>query len=241
MEWIVAHGGLVGLGILLAKGVLALFSVASVAVMFERAYNLRRVRLLEEAEYAALRDALNKGRIEIFQERVADGASPTARALAAGLSHPGATPETVREAVGQELEVQSAALTHNLPVLATAAATAPYIGLFGTVLGVLDAFNRIAASGQTGAKVVAAPIAEALTATAIGLGVAIPAVMAYNYFSGRVNALSLRVETHTLDLMARLPQNVKDEGGTMKEEDHTIHPSAFIPHPSKGGEVVATR
>lgn len=235
MDWIVAHGGLVGLGILLAKYVLALFSVASVAVMFERAYNLRRVRRLEDAEYAKLRESLAKGQMDAFRSRVADGASPTAAAMAAGLSHPGAAPETVREAAMQEVVAQNAALTHNLPILATVAATAPYIGLFGTVLGILDAFDRIASSGQTGARVVAAPIAEALTATALGLGVAIPAVMAYNYFSGRVNDLSLRVETHTLDLTARLPADEKNGVA------NSVHPSSFIVQPSTGGEVVASR
>jgi biopolymer transport protein ExbB len=95
-------------------------------------------------------------------------------------------------------------LNRNLSILATIASTAPYVGLFGTVLGILSAFATIARTGQTGASVVAAPIAEALTATAMGLGVAIPAVMAYNYFSGRVNDMMLRVETHAIDLTARL-------------------------------------
>jgi biopolymer transport protein ExbB len=72
------------------------------------------------------------------------------------------------------------------------------------VLGILSAFARIAATGQTGASAVAGPIAEALTATGLGLGVAIPAVMAYNYLSGRVGDIMLRVETHALDLSARL-------------------------------------
>jgi biopolymer transport protein ExbB/TolQ len=132
----------------------------------------------------------------------------------------------VRDAVTQEVVMQSNALTHNLSVLGTVASTAPYIGLFGTVLGILDAFERIASSGQTGARIVAAPIAEALTATALGLGVAIPAVMAYNYFSGRVNDLSLRIENHALDLTSRLPHNRLSESATV---------------PMGGGEVVATR
>jgi biopolymer transport protein ExbB/TolQ len=102
--------------------------------------------------------------------------------------------------------MQSAELGRNVPKLATIASVAPYIGLFGTVLGILDAFGHIAATGQTGAKVVAGPISEALVATALGLGVAIPAVMAYNYFSGRVNSLSQLVEDHALELTARLPQ-----------------------------------
>jgi biopolymer transport protein ExbB/TolQ len=102
--------------------------------------------------------------------------------------------------MNQEVNVQIARLQNNLPLLATAASTAPYVGLFGTVLGILSAFRMIAETGQTGAAVVAGGISEALIATALGLGVAIPAVMAYNYFTARVNTLSLQIETHALDL-----------------------------------------
>jgi biopolymer transport protein ExbB/TolQ len=126
-------------------------------------------------------------------------------ALQDGIELRETNPEAVPQAIAQGIEVQCAALQGRLPILATVASTAPYIGLFGTVLGILSAFSEIARTGQTGAAVVAAPIAEALTATALGLGVAIPAVMAYNFFNGRINELGLRVETHALYLAARLP------------------------------------
>lgn len=225
MEWIASHGGLVGLGILLSKAVLVLYSVVSVAVMIERALSLKRVRQIEETEYSSLRSQLSRRNYDEAKAFAASGSAPSTVALAAGLSHDDATPEVVRDAVAQEVVMQSNTLTHNLSVLGTIASTAPYIGLFGTVLGVLDAFERIASSGQTGARIVAAPIAEALTATALGLGVAIPAVMAYNYFSGRVNDLSLRIENHALDLTSRLPHPRLAESGTVT---------------AGGGEVVAT-
>jgi biopolymer transport protein ExbB len=229
MEWIASHGGLVGLGILLAKAVLVLYSVVSVAVMIERALSLKRVRQLEENEYSSLRNMLMRRNFDEASDFVASGSAPSTVAVAAGLSHSDASSDVVREAVAQEVVMQSNVLAHNLSVLGTVASTAPYIGLFGTVLGILDAFERIAASGQTGARIVAAPIAEALTATAIGLGVAIPAVMAYNYFSGRVNDLSLHIENHALDLASRLPQ-----GG--RAESHSFDNRGVA-----GGEVVATR
>src|SRR4028118_1239576 len=169
MEWIASHGGLVGLGILLSKAVLVVYSVVSVAVMIERALSLKRVRRLEDAEYASLRGHLTRRNFDGASAFIASGSAPSTVAVAAGLSHDDASPEVVRDAVNQEVVMQSNALTHNLSVLGTVASTAPYIGLFGTVLGILDAFERIAASGQTGARIVAAPIAEALTATALGL------------------------------------------------------------------------
>ncbi|HEX8236381.1 MAG TPA: MotA/TolQ/ExbB proton channel family protein [Abditibacteriaceae bacterium] len=231
MGWIASHGGLVGLGILLAKAVLVLYSVVSVAVMIERVLTLKRVRQLEENEYSSLRNLLSRRNFDEAKTFVDAGSAPSTVALAAGLSHDDALPEVVRDAVAQEVVMQSNTLTHNLSVLGTVASTAPYIGLFGTVLGILDAFGRIAASGQTGARIVAAPIAEALTATALGLGVAIPAVMAYNYFSARVNDLSLRIENHALDLTSRLPHNRRVE--THASDNGVVAESA--------GEGVATR
>jgi len=231
MNWITHHlgahltalqaGDLVKLGVLLSADVLIVFSIASVAVVIERALALSRARRIEENEYAALRDLWRRESNEMVRSRVAVSPAPSAQAVCAGLelqsdlqnpqsnarthsAKPETVRELVREAIGQGLENENAKLARNLPILATVASTAPYIGLFGTVLGILSAFARIAQTNQTGASVVAAPIAEALTATGLGLGVAIPAVMAYNYFSGRVGDLMLRVETHALDLSARL-------------------------------------
>jgi biopolymer transport protein ExbB len=193
---------------------LIIFSFASIAVMIERALTLKRIRRIEDTDYREIKNMLIGGQHEAVRASVAASQAPSAMALQAGLDLQGTNPELAHEAVAQEIEVQCADLNQNLPILATIASTAPYIGLFGTVLGILNAFHKIAETGQTGAAVVAAPIAEALFATAVGLGVAIPAVMAYNYFSGRVNDLSLRVETHALDMAARLPgMRTKTEGG----------------------------
>lgn len=200
----IREGDLVALGVAFAMDVLLVFSIVSIGVIIERVINLRRMRRIEEAEYSELRDLLNREQGDTATHRIATSSAPSASAVQAGLDLKNANEDLVHEAVTQGIEVQSARLHRNLPILATIASTAPYVGLFGTVLGILRAFAEIASTGQTGASVVAAPIAEALTATALGLGVAIPAVMAYNYFSGRVNDLTLRVETHTLDLAARL-------------------------------------
>jgi biopolymer transport protein ExbB len=214
MNWIAHHlaahsdafrdGNLVQLGVLLAADILILFSLASVGVMIERAINLSRAGRAEESEYLALRDTLRREGVGEARLRILKAEAPCTAAVAHGLDLNSPDRELMREAVGQGIEVQSAVLNRNLSILATIASTAPYVGLFGTVLGILSAFSTIARTGQTGASVVAAPIAEALTATAMGLGVAIPAVMAYNYFSGRVNDMMLKVETHAIDLTARL-------------------------------------
>ena len=203
-EWLNANGGLVGLGIAAARNILLLFSVASVAVMIERVWTLLRLKRLEMATYPDIRDALTRRDFAALNRIAAESEAPCAGVLKVGLEHLEAGEVRLREAMNQEVGHQLAALQHNLPILASAASTAPYIGLFGTVLGILAAFRDIARTGQTGASVIAGGISEALTATALGLGVAIPAVLAYNFFTARINALSLPIETHALDIAERL-------------------------------------
>jgi biopolymer transport protein TolQ len=97
------------------------------------------------------------------------------------------------EIVGRALRRATTSETHRLEkyltFLATTGSTAPFIGLFGTVWGIMDAFHGIGASGSASLAVVAPGISEALIATAIGLAAAIPAVMGYNHFLNKVNVL----------------------------------------------------
>ena len=89
-------------------------------------------------------------------------------------------------------------LERGLSFLATIASSGPFVGLFGTVVGIMNSFESIGASGSASLAVVAPGIAEALVATAVGLFAAIPAAVGYNYTSARLNRLSARLETfHT--------------------------------------------
>ena len=189
------------LGIGLAKVVLILYSVVSVAAIMERILVLRRVGRAEDESFPKLRALASKNDVSGARSVAKKSAAPSAQALLAGLVQPGVP---LREAVGREVTLQTAALQKNLPYLATIASTAPYVGLFGTVLGILGAFQKIAATGQTGPAVVSGSISEALITTALGLGVAIPAAVAYNLLLARVNLLSLEVENHALELADRL-------------------------------------
>jgi len=102
------------------------------------------------------------------------------------------------QAVGAE---QIARLEDRLTFLATTANTAPFIGLFGTVWGIMDSFREIGAKGTTSLAVVAPGISQALIATAIGLATAIPAVLAYNYFMGRVKGIASKIENGSIYLL----------------------------------------
>lgn len=100
--------------------------------------------------------------------------------------------------------------SRSLSVLATVAASAPFIGLFGTVYGIMNAFTNIAAQQQTNLAVVAPGIAEALFATALGLVAAIPAVIFYNKFSGDLDRFGDRLETFSDEVAARLSRRVSE-------------------------------
>ncbi|HEX4995405.1 MAG TPA: MotA/TolQ/ExbB proton channel family protein [Methylomirabilota bacterium] len=124
-----------------------------------------------------------------------------------------ATSRALRRAGSAEV----ARMERYLPFLATVASSAPFIGLFGTVWGIMTAFQNIGQQGSANLAVVAPGISEALVATAAGLGAAIPAVMGYNFFVNRTKHWAMEMEGFTLDLlnafarpaqkMARVPKD----------------------------------
>jgi biopolymer transport protein ExbB len=154
---------------------LVALSVVSVAIMLERLWFLKRHR----PDQATLAHDMNV----LLATAEADAAldeTPDPDKLAAALEGAKAR-EKMR-------------LERNLAFLATLGSNAPFIGLFGTVLGIIKAFHDLAHSQAGGPSVVMAGISEALVATAVGLMVAIPAVVAFNYFSRRVKAVMSQVE-----------------------------------------------
>lgn len=99
---------------------------------------------------------------------------------------------------------QLSRLESYLPFLATTGNITPFIGLLGTVMGIIDAFREIGAQGTASIAAVAPGVAEALVATAAGLFTAIPAVIAYNYFLSRIRRTAFRMDTVTIELMTSL-------------------------------------
>jgi biopolymer transport protein TolQ len=99
-----------------------------------------------------------------------------------------------------------------LSTLAIIASSSPFIGLLGTVIGIMNSFRDIAARGETNLTVVAPGIAEALFATALGLGAAIPALIFYNKFSADISAFSERMANFSQEVSARLSRRLNDRG-----------------------------
>jgi biopolymer transport protein TolQ len=113
----------------------------------------------------------------------------------------------IRRALEQAMISERTRLEKNLNFLATTGSTAPFIGLFGTVWGIMDAFRQIGIRGSTNLATVAPGISEALVATAVGLFAAIPAVVAYNYYLGKVRTLSSEMDNFASEFLNIIQRN----------------------------------
>jgi biopolymer transport protein ExbB/biopolymer transport protein TolQ len=109
--------------------------------------------------------------------------------------------DAAKRAIQRAEAVNLADLKRGLSGLATIGATAPFVGLFGTTFGIINAFSGMALTGSGGIAAISAGIAEALITTAYGLFVAVPAVWAYNYFNGKVDGFSVEMDNSSSELL----------------------------------------
>jgi biopolymer transport protein TolQ len=188
---------------------MAMMSTASLLIAFERYFTLRRSRN-QSLEFARQLGPMIRthGLDAAAEAPVGEQVGHLGRVLEAGLSAYRSTrhaPDVAIESVARALERQSQREVHTLKrgqgVLATVSSTAPFVGLLGTVVGIVNSFQLMAASGSAGLATVSAGIAEALVTTAFGLLVAIPAVMLYNYFQGWIELLSIDIAESSNELL----------------------------------------
>src|ERR1700738_1951589 len=109
--------------------------------------------------------------------------------------------QAAKRGLERSVAIVHAEMKRGLSALATIGSTAPFVGLFGTVVGILNAFKGIEQSKATGLSAVAGGIAEALVTTALGLLVAVPAVWAYNYFTNKVEAFDVEMDNSSMELI----------------------------------------
>ncbi len=167
---------------------LVALSILSVGVMIERALYFRARRIDAEALVAAARKAVADDDPSAVEQQYGDSQALAARVAVRGLRERDHGVEAAAEAMNSEKTRGRGEHERLLIVLGTLGNNAPFIGLFGTVLGIIKAFEDLSQDTQGGADVVMSGISEALVATAVGLLVAIPAVIAFNYFNRRVRA-----------------------------------------------------
>ena len=190
--------------------ILFIESIWSLAVMIDRYLYFSAARK-QSREFApkvagALKDSKLEEAIKIADR---NKKSHLAEVVTAGLQEfrasAGQPTEETIESSGRALEraeaIVHAKLKRGLSVLATIGSTAPFVGLFGTVVGILHAFDAIATQKTSGIGAVAGGISEALVTTAFGLLVAIPAVMAFNYFTGRVESFDVEMDNSSSELI----------------------------------------
>jgi biopolymer transport protein ExbB/TolQ len=188
----------------LAKGVVLVLvgmSLVSFSVAVEKWLTLRRAATASTQFLQVWREAVQtQGCAGAASQAEKYPHSPVAHLLAAGaqLLHdetdPGRQLEAYDRTVRRVILTTGATIKRGLGVLATVGSTAPFVGLFGTVVGIVNAFQQMAVSGQGGLGVVSAGIAEALVTTALGIGVAIPAVWLFNVLTQRITRLLTEME-----------------------------------------------
>jgi biopolymer transport protein ExbB/TolQ len=186
-------------------------SLLSVAVMVERWFFYRRRKLNFEPLKDEFAKALDQGDFDAAAKLLAKHDTLETNVTLAGLRGYEKGPESVEELIAGALGRGKAEYERRLSILATLASNCPFIGLFGTVLGIVRSFKEMSKDLANASAGVMAGIAEALIATAVGLLVAIPAVVAYNIFKGMVKDATTNTDSLTRVLMAELKSAGKTE------------------------------
>jgi biopolymer transport protein ExbB/biopolymer transport protein TolQ len=203
-----------------AKGVvlvLAIMSVYSIGVMIERFYTYQQATTQSRKYAPEVARFLKQGKIkEAIDASHGAGVkySHLAKVLVLGLQEWQYQTETgevdrdkegavdaAKRAIQRATAVNMADLKRGLSGLATIGSTAPFVGLFGTTFGIINAFSGMAITGSGGIAAISAGIAEALITTAFGLFVAVPAVWAYNYFANRVEGFGVEMDNSSSELL----------------------------------------
>jgi biopolymer transport protein ExbB len=187
-----------GVPAMVVAAILLIMGLASLTVFIERLVTLRRSRAASKRFAQQVGTDMQQGKFDrVIQHAEEHERGHLPRVVRAGLGTyrhaeqtidvAGVPPvERTRRFLERFMEEIGADLRRGLPVLATVGSIAPFVGLLGTVLGIITAFQGIATAGSGGLSAVSAGISEALIETALGLAVAIPAVMAFNYLSGKI-------------------------------------------------------
>jgi biopolymer transport protein ExbB len=191
-------------------------SIASMAVMIERALLFFFLRENLERLAKSLSQKLDGGDLGAAKELVATSRSAEAAVVSAGLQQYERGAESVAEAMAGASVLQRMRLERRLAFLGTLGNNAPFIGLLGTVIGIVQAFQKLEEAGRSASAgpstAVMGSIAEALVATAIGLAVAIPAVAAFNYFQRQIKSTLGNAEALTHILLSHLKAHGREPG-----------------------------
>jgi biopolymer transport protein ExbB len=184
--------------------VLAACSLVSITFAIERFFYFRKAKGSSDEVLGHVHKLLEGGKTDQAAAYCQKRGSAVSQVVHYGLLHAGRPRKDLDELLGTKRLEEKLKLEKNLAVLGTLGNISPFIGLLGTVIGIIKAFQDLAAAGGGGPSVVAKGIAEALVATAGGLLVAIPAVIFYNIFMRKVKTLGVEMEVASTRLMVML-------------------------------------
>ena len=204
---------------------LLLWSVAGLAVICERAFGLWRVLAKSEVFKGRVIEAVEKGDLAKATALCETSNDPLGEVFGRGLRVFARTPQKTTEAVNSQRIVALAGFKRYMWALGTVGSSAPFVGLFGTVVGILKAFQSMSQAGTGGFKVVSQGIAAALVATAAGLMVAIYAIIAYNYFVAKIGNIGVQYKVFCEEFLMAL--------GEFGKSQATSASAAQVPAPGK--------
>ena len=184
--------------------ILLFCSIIVLTFAIERWWFLRNARINTESFMAKLRQFIENNKFSDALKLCKSTAGPVALLMQVAVENRARSKAEVQALLAATQIDERTKLERFLGILGTMGNTAPFIGLFGTVIGIIKAFHDLALSGSGGPSVVAAGIAEALVATAAGMAVAIPAVMLYNYFMKKVKDMSDEMQSSAIRVLVYL-------------------------------------
>jgi len=225
---------------------LALLSIFSVGMIIDKHRRFRSASRQSELFKPVFKKFLRGGEVqELIDALRQHQNSHVAQVVSAGIheydgvrqsgGNPVASVELVTSTLRDSMSETLIQLKRGLGFLATIGSTAPFIGLFGTVVGIINAFQSIAATGSGGMSVVSGGIAEALVSTALGIFVALPAVVAFNHFTGKIETFHVemnRASTQLVNCLFKIPETKMPE---------IVASEVKVPMVTKGGPAYAAR
>ncbi len=183
---------------------LLLCSIITLAIILERFFNLRREKIFLPEVTDFIDSLLGAAEVPKAIELCEKHPSPLTNVIKAGIESRQLERDQIKETITDAGRQEVPVLEKNLIILGTIAGIAPLLGLLGTVTGMIKVFQVISAQGVGQADAMAGGISEALISTATGLAIAVPALVAYNYYLHKAQGLILELEKYSQQLLIRL-------------------------------------
>jgi len=187
--------------------ILLLVSIVALGFILERVVYFLRIRTNYGALLRKFETLIRSGKFDEARALLSEKDEPLRRVLSVGVDSRELEEETLLDLLESAIIKERRELTRSLTALATIAAIAPLLGLYGTVVGLIKAFNNIAITGSGGPEVVGRGIAEALLTTAFGLIIAVPVLIFYNYFHKKAQDIVSLMESAARDFLVMVKGN----------------------------------